>query len=121
MLRSLSMDRVPVELRVGGHIYRVVGSGSADDLERLAKVVDGKLRELSVSTAFHPQSMLLVAMTLAHELEQERARSKELEQRVVEGEQRSREMLHQLIDRVDAALDLVDESPPPAPVQHAES
>jgi cell division protein ZapA len=117
------MDRASVELRVGGQTYRVVGSGSSDELERLAKVVDGKLRELSVSSAFHPQSMLLVAMTLAHELEEERLRSRELEQRVREVEHRSREMLHQLVDRVDAALELVDEpaATPPPPPAHAES
>jgi cell division protein ZapA len=115
------MERAPVELRVGGQTYRVVGSANADELERLAKVVDGKLRELSVSTAFHPQSMLLVAMTLAHELEQERVRARELEQKVREVEHRSREMLSTLIDRVDQALELVDEpSPVPGPV-HAES
>ena len=92
------MDRAPVELRVGGHTYRVVASASAEELERLARIVDVKLREVSSSAAFHPQSMLLVAMTLAHELEQERSRRRE-----VEG--RSREMLRTLLDRVDAALE----------------
>lgn len=99
------MDRAPVELRVGGQTYRVIGSASADDLQRLARIVDGKLRELSTSTAFHPQSMLLVAISLAHELEQERARRKDVEHR-------SREMLRTLLDRVDAALELVEETEP---------
>ena len=99
------MERAPVELRVGGQTYRVVGSASADELQRLAHVVDGKLRELANGgTAFHPQSMLLVAMSLAHELELERARRKDVEQR-------SKEMLRTLLDRVDGALELADADP----------
>jgi cell division protein ZapA len=102
------MDRGSVELRVGGQTYRVVASASADELHRLARVVDGKLREITASTAFHPQSMLLVAMTLAHELEEERARRREFEQK-------SREMLRTLLGRVDAALELTE-----APAPHAD-
>jgi cell division protein ZapA len=99
------MDRPSVEVRVGGQTYRVVASASDDDLQHLARVVDGKLREISTSTAFHPQSMLLVAMTLAHELEQERARRRETETR-------SREMLRTLLARIDGALELVDKEAP---------
>jgi cell division protein ZapA len=95
------MERASVELRVGGQTFRVVASASPAELERLARIVDGKLHELAMSSAFHPQSMLLVAMTLAHELEIERGQRRE-------GEQRSREMLRSLLDRVDAAIDLVD-------------
>ena len=95
------MDRASVEVRVGGQTYRVVGSESADDIQRLAHIVDGKLRELATSSAFHPQSMLLVAIALAHEAEQERNRRKEVEQR-------SKEMLRSLLDRVDAALEMGD-------------
>jgi hypothetical protein len=36
----------PVELRVGGQSYRVVSSASAEDLERLAAMVDEKLTSL---------------------------------------------------------------------------
>jgi cell division protein ZapA len=104
------MERSPVELRVGGQTYRVVGTATSDELHRLARIVDGKLRELSATTAFHPQSMLLVAMSLAHELEQERTRRRELEQR-------SREALESLLERIDAAVDMVDAessiTPPP--------
>jgi cell division protein ZapA len=99
------MERAPVEVRVGGQTYRVVGSTSADDMQRLAHVVEGKLRELPGAGALHPQSMLLVAMSLAHELEHERALRRK-------SEQRSRELLTTLLDRVDAALELVDEELP---------
>jgi cell division protein ZapA len=100
------MERPTVELRVGGQTFRVVGTASADELRRLAGIVDGKLRELTSSNAFHPQSMLLVAMTLAHELEQERARRRDVEQR-------SRQAIATLLDRVDAALELIEEAPQP--------
>ncbi|HEX4334944.1 MAG TPA: cell division protein ZapA [Polyangiaceae bacterium] len=101
------MDQAPVELRVGGHTYRVVGNAGPDELQRLASIVDGKLRELNGSSAYHPQSLLLAAMALAHELELERSRRREVEVR-------SREMLRTLLDRVDAALEIVDD-PSPAP------
>ena len=64
------MERPSVEVRVGGQTFRLVASAGADEVERLATIVDGKLREMHATTAFHPQSMLLVAITLAHELEQ---------------------------------------------------
>ena len=103
------MDRAPVELRVGGQTFRVVANANADELERLARIVDGKLRELQVSTAFHPQSMLLVAMTLAHEVEEERARRHHVEKR-------SQDMLRRVLERVDAALaegESIEPVPPP--------
>jgi cell division protein ZapA len=95
------MERASVELRVGGQTYKVVGSATPDELQRLAGIVDGKLKEMSATTAYHPQSLLLVAISLAHELEQEKTRRRDVEQR-------SREMLRGLLDRVDAAIELVD-------------
>jgi cell division protein ZapA len=100
------MDRAPVELRVGGHLYKVVGNAGPDELQRLASIVDGKLRELNGSSAYHPQSLLLVAMALAHELELERSRRRDVEVR-------SRENLRTLLERVDAALELCDNDPSP--------
>jgi cell division protein ZapA len=108
------MDRAPVELRVGGQTFRVVANANADELQRLARIVDGKLRELAVSSAFHPQSMLLVAMTLAHEVEEERARRRDVERR-------SRDTLQRLLERVDSAMTLAEPAnhlprPPDQPV-----
>jgi cell division protein ZapA len=102
------MDRAPVELCVGGQTNRVVASTSAETLRRLASVVDGMLREVATTSAFHPQSMLLVAMTLAHELEVERERRCEVEKK-------ARDALCSLLERIDAALDVpeVDGEPPP--------
>jgi hypothetical protein len=52
--------------------------------------------------------MLLVAMALAHDLEEERARNAELRQQ-------SENMVRGLLDRVNAALDGVDENGEPLP------
>jgi cell division protein ZapA len=66
----------PVELRVGGQSYRVVSSASAEDLERLAAMVDEKLTSLvPPGKPLTPQSLLLVALALANDVETERARA----------------------------------------------
>lgn len=63
-----------IELRVGGQSYRVVTTASPDDLERFAAMVDEKLApHLAPGRPPHPNAMLLAAISLAHELEQERA------------------------------------------------
>ncbi len=89
----------PVEVKIGGNSYRVTGSASEVELQRLASLVDQRLRALSGSSRNpSPQAMVLVAMTLAHELEEERSARRRLEQR-------SKEMLSSLLERVDAALE----------------
>lgn len=94
-----SMSGSPVELRVGGQLYRVVASADEADLRRLADIVDAKLRELtSPGRQLAPQSLLLAAIALAHELEEERERR-------IKAERRWREKLTTVLARVDAALD----------------
>jgi cell division protein ZapA len=64
-----------VHLRVAGQSYRVSTSGSVEELERLAAMVEAKLSEVTGGgRVVTPQAMLLVAISLAHELEAERAR-----------------------------------------------
>jgi cell division protein ZapA len=93
------MSGAPVELRVGGQTYRVVASANEQELRRLADIVDGKLRELTApGRQISPQSLLLVALALAHDLEEERARR-------VSVERRWREKLTLMLQRIDAALD----------------
>lgn len=93
------MSGAPVELRVAGHTYRVVASAEADVLHRLAAVVDAKVNELTVpGRQVSPQAVLLAAISLAHELEEERAKRMRLEQR-------AKEMFGTLLERVDAALE----------------
>lgn len=112
MLRSFPMSRAPVELRVGGQTYRVVASAGEDELKRLAAEVDARLRDLAgPGRAVAPQTLLLAAISLAHELEEERAKR-------VAMEERSREMLRSVLARIDDALEALpegDETPAPAP------
>jgi len=94
-----TMSGAPVELKVAGHTYRVVASAEKEVLHRLAAVVDAKVNELTLpGRQVSPQAVLLAAISLAHELEEERAKRARLEQR-------AREMFGDLLERVDAALE----------------
>ena len=113
------MPKGPVELRVGGQTYRVVATAEEADLHRLADVVDERLRTLTPpGRSVSPQSLLLAALSLAHDLEDERNRR-------LRSEQRAREMLSSLVSRIDAALeaDSAELSTVPAPTSsdHEES
>jgi cell division protein ZapA len=93
------MPKGPVELRIGGQTYRVVATAEEADLHRLADVVDERLRKLTApGRSVSPQSLLLAALSLAHDLEDERNRR-------ISSEQRAREMLSSLVSRIDAALE----------------
>ena len=101
------MVRSAVEVNVGGQLYRVLASSGEQSLQRYAGIVNDRLRELTGSERqSHPQAMLLVAMALAHDLEQERTRHAEFRERA-EG------MLRTLLQRVDDALGGVDENGEP--------
>ncbi|HXX66247.1 MAG TPA: cell division protein ZapA [Polyangiaceae bacterium] len=87
-----------VELRIAGQSYRVVSSASAEELERLAAVVNRKMNELAPHGRVDgSQRLLLVALALAHDVEEERGHREALWNR-------TREFLGQLLGRVDAAL-----------------
>lgn len=102
------MGATPVELRVGGQTYRVVASAEEAELRRLADMVDARLRDLvAPGRQLHPQALLLAAIALAHDLEQERERRQQVEQR-------SREMLSTVLARIDAVLESTDTPSPPA-------
>ncbi len=93
------MPKGPVELRVGGQTYRVASTAEEADLHRLADVVDARLRQLTApGRSVSPQTLLLAAISLAHDLEDERNRR-------LRSEQRAREMLSGLVSRIDAALE----------------
>jgi cell division protein ZapA len=102
-----------VQLRVGGQTYRVVTSASDEELRRLAAVVDQKIATVvPPGRAITPQAMLLAAMALAHDLEEERARTEQERTRVDEERARStaiaeraRGAFSRMLERVDAALD----------------
>jgi cell division protein ZapA len=97
------MAKRPVELRVGGQSYRVHSSASAEELERLASVVDDKIASLvPMGRPVSPQALLLAAIALAHEVEEQRRRADRIAAR-------SRAALTGIVERVDDSLALADE------------
>ena len=109
----------PVELKVGGQTYRVVASAEETELRRLADLVDARLRSMSApGRPISPQALLLAAISLAHDLEEEKRKRAQLETR-------SKEMLKSVLARIDAAIEASDEKPeadgeqsePPPPVE----
>ena len=108
----------PVELKVGGQTYRVVASAEESELKRLADLVDARLRNMTApGRPISPQSMLLAAISLAHDLEEEKRKRAQIEAR-------SKEMLRGVLARIDAAIEASDEkvegdgdpSEPPPPL-----
>jgi len=94
-------SRRAVQLKVGGQQFKVVSSASEGDLERLAGVVDKKLGELGTKGRAAPQGVLLAAIALAHDLEEERARRSALERK-------TRDLLRRVLVRLDHALETDD-------------
>jgi cell division protein ZapA len=101
MIGSLArlMDRRTVQLQVGGQSYRVVSSVSAEDLQRLVQIVEGKLDELG--SRGKRDGMLLAAMALAHDVESERGRREDVERR-------TRDLLRRVLVRIDDALEYIE-------------
>jgi len=98
------VEREGVELRVAGQTHRVVSSADRATLERLASKVEERMHHLvGRDRSVGPDTLFLAAIALAHDLEQAEARMSQVEAR-------SREMLQSLLQRVDAALDSVDEN-----------
>lgn len=93
------MSRAAVQLKVAGQTYKVVTSAEEHDLQRLAGAVEDRMYAVT-GPGRQPtqQSLVLAAITLAHELEEER----ELRQRA---EERYRTMLESLLGRIDAVLE----------------
>jgi cell division protein ZapA len=108
----------PVELKVGGQTYRVVASAEETELKRLADLVDARLRSMSPpGRPISSQALLLAAISLAHDLEEEKQKRAALEAR-------SKEMLRSVLQRIDAAIEASDEKAeaeaepePPPPVE----
>jgi len=97
------MERRTVQLHIAGQSYKVVSSSPEAELQRLAAVVDAKLTELAPRGKAAPQALLLAAMALAHDLEEERAKRTALERR-------TRDVLRRVLVRIDDALDPADEA-----------
>lgn len=82
---------------VGGHAYRVTSTASSDELARLAALVDDRLKALPLNQRGDPRSLVLIALSLAHDLESEK------ERRAAERAQMSERVLS-LLEHVDGAL-----------------
>jgi cell division protein ZapA len=92
------MDGRPVSVRIAGQSYKVVSSSSEEELQRLAGTVNEKVEALTPpGKAAGSQAVLLAAIALAHELEEERARR-------VHVERRAKEMMKRVLGRIDDAL-----------------
>ncbi len=75
-------------------------------MDKLAHDVEARLFRLAPGQQIHPQALLLVALSLAQELELEKHKHEQLTCR-------SRQMLESLLERVDGALGSVDENGEP--------
>ena len=95
------MDRRTVQIRVAGQTHKVVSTAEQGELNRLAATVDAKVSEISRGRANHPQGVLLAALALAHELEEERNRREALERR-------TRDLLRRVLLRIDDAIEDAD-------------
>ncbi|HEY1696435.1 MAG TPA: cell division protein ZapA [Polyangiaceae bacterium] len=92
------MDRRTVELRIAGQSYRLVSSAPPEELRRLAEVVDDKLSEMDPRGRTQPQALLLAALALAHDVENERSQREALERK-------TRDVLRRVLVRIDDALE----------------
>jgi len=100
------MSPGPVAIRIGGQIYRVRAQASEQELHRLAANVDARLRQLSASSfgASSQQGLLLVAISLVHELDNERSARKKLQQDTAEILQLLLEQVERTLATADAAI-----------------
>lgn len=100
----------PITLNVGGQQYRVVASVPEESLRRLASVVDEQIRAIVPrGKAVTPNAILLAAIALANEVEEERAKREQVEKR-------SRDVLRRLLARIDEALEQPDDDSDQSPV-----
>ena len=96
------MDRRTVQLSIAGQSYKVVSTSPEAELLRLASTVDAKVAAVvPKGRTVTPNAVLLSAMALAHELEEERGRRESLERR-------ARDVLRRALVRIDDVLEKSD-------------
>jgi cell division protein ZapA len=94
------MTRKTVPLTVGSREYKVVSSASPEELTRLAEAVSARLAAVvPKGRPEPPQALLLAALALAHDLEEEQARARSVERK-------SRDALRRVLVRLDSVLEL---------------
>lgn len=100
-----AMERRAIQLRVAGQTYKVVSSAEEDELRHLAELVDERVGALvPKGRAVPANAILLAAIALAHDLEEERGRRTTLERR-------TRDVLRRVLMRIDHALEMDAEAP----------
>ena len=114
------MTNRTVDLDIAGQRIRVQSSASAEQLQLYCQEIDGRLRATMKSgRASTAQSMALVALTLASELDELRKKSQaevlELKMAMKALQLDSLHRISQLVERIDRALDHVDENDSPLP------
>ena len=88
-----------VELNVAGETCRVVTTANEDELHRFAAMVEEKLADvLQPGRPLTTKAMLLAAVALAHDLEEQRNRADAIAAKATRG-------LGGLLERVDEALE----------------
>jgi cell division protein ZapA len=93
------MERRTVQLNIAGQSYKVVSTSPEAELQRLASTVDAKVSAvISPGRPATQNAVLLAAMALAHELEEERGRREALERR-------ARDVLRRALVRIDDVLE----------------
>jgi cell division protein ZapA len=98
------MSRRVAEITIAGQSYKVTSSAEPEELERLAAVVSERVVAVTPpGRTVTPQSMLLAAMALAHDLEEERQKRQGLERRM-------RDWLRRVLVRIDDAMESADHS-----------
>jgi cell division protein ZapA len=93
------MERKVIHLRVAGQTYRVTSTADEEELRYLAGLVDDRVAQLVPKGRTVPaNAILLAAIALAHDLENERS---------VRGaiERRTRDVLRRVLMRIEHALD----------------
>jgi cell division protein ZapA len=93
------MTRRTVPLTIGAREYKVVSSAEPEELQRLAAVVNAKLAAVAQGSRLDPAHVLvLAALALAHDLDEEQGRARHIERK-------SRDMLRRVLVRLDSVLD----------------
>ena len=83
---------------MAGQRCKVVSSATEDELKELVAKVDARVDEVKGAGRGPAQALALVAISLAHELEEERARRRALERR-------ARDLVRRVVVRIDQARD----------------
>ncbi len=93
------MERRAIQLRVAGQTYKVMSTADEEELRHFATLVDDRVGELvPKGRAIPGNAILLAAIALAHDLEQERSLRHSLERK-------TRDVLRRVLMRIDHALE----------------